>query len=78
MASPDYGGCPVEAGPLVEKEIDRVRTQYRESDKLLAVLRADLEQIAEVMQVVCAIPDAFDLEGVGIASCPVSRYTERC
>lgn len=62
MAGPDFAGCPPSVDDLVEKEIDRILTQYRESDKLLAVIRADLEQIAEAIQVGCSIPDYFDLD----------------
>lgn len=62
MPGPDFVGCPDDRDALVEAEIDKVLTQYRESPKLLAVLRADLDQIAEAIQVACSIPDYFDLD----------------
>lgn len=62
MAGPDFAGCPDDRGALVEAEIDRVLTQYRESPKLLGVIRADLDQIAEAIQVACSLPDYFDIE----------------
>lgn len=50
------------AGDLVEAEIDRIRTQYRESPNLLAYFRHVLGQIAEAQTAVCRIPAAFDLD----------------
>lgn len=47
---------------LVEERIDRVLTQYRESPKLLHMLRVYLGQIAEAAAAACSIPDFFDLE----------------
>lgn len=54
----------VDVGPLgdfVEPEIDRVATQYRESTKLLGVMRTYLAQVAEAIQFIHAIPSYFDL-----------------
>lgn len=48
-------------GVLVEQEIDRVLTQYRESPNLLHVLRTDLNQIEEAILATTAIPSFFDL-----------------
>lgn len=52
--------CPV-PGVLVEEEVDRVRTQYRESPKLLGLIRAVLGQVEEAYLATCAIPSFFDL-----------------
>lgn len=57
--------CPA-LGSLVEQEISRVLTQYRESPKLLGAMRVYLGQIEEVLLAVCAIPSYFDiLDAVG-------------
>lgn len=53
--------CP-DIGQIVEAEIDRVATQYRESTKLLALMRAYLGQVEDVVRVVCSIPSFFDLD----------------
>lgn len=47
---------------LVEGRIDRLRTQYRESNRLLGLMRNYLEQIDEAIQVGCGIVDYFDLD----------------
>lgn len=47
---------------LVEARIDRVWTQYRESEKLLAMMRAYLGQIAEVNLETCATIGHFELD----------------
>jgi hypothetical protein len=52
--------CPIKH-ELIETEIDRVLTQYRESPKLLFVLRAYLGQVTEALQSICVIPAYFDL-----------------
>ncbi|MEP9376216.1 DUF2612 domain-containing protein [Aquabacter sp. CN5-332] len=49
-------------GVLVEEEIDRVATQYRESPKLLGLIRAYLGQVEEAIQVACSVPSFFDLD----------------
>lgn len=46
---------------LVEDEIDRVLTQYRESPHLLGVIRADLAQIKGVIDALCGLPEHFDI-----------------
>lgn len=61
MSGPDYVGCPADRNALIEAEIDRVMTQYRESPNLLGILRADLNQIFEALQVACSVPDFFDI-----------------
>lgn len=53
--------CPA-TGDLVEAEIHRVGTQYRESPNLLGLMRGYLRQIEEVAQAVCAIPSFFDID----------------
>ena len=53
--------CP-ETGALVEQEINRVATQYRESPNLLGLMRAYLSQVEEAIQATCAIPTFFDLD----------------
>lgn len=46
----------------VEERIDRVLTQYRESPKLLHMLRTYLRQVEIVEQAVCDLPEYFALE----------------
>ena len=53
--------CPDKA-ELVEPRIDRVLTQYRESPKLLHVMRTYLNQVADVAIATCSIPSFFDLD----------------
>lgn len=53
--------CP-EDFELVEPRIDRVLTQYRESPKLLHLIRTYLRQAEEVDQAVCDLPSYFDIE----------------
>lgn len=53
--------CP-DVGVLVEAEIDRIATQYRESPNLLGMIRAYLGQVEHAIRVTCAIPSYFDLE----------------
>lgn len=50
------------ADVMIEERIDRVLTQYRESPKLLAVIRTYLLQVTAVSEALCVVPDAFDLE----------------
>ena len=47
---------------LVEPRIAKVLTQYRESPKLLHVIRTALNQVQEVAEVTDAIPSFFDIE----------------
>lgn len=49
-------------GDPVEAEVDRIRTQYRESPNLLAYFRHVLGQIADAQTALCRIPAAFDLD----------------
>lgn len=53
--------CP-DKTELVESRIDRVLTQYRESPKLLHVMRTYLNQVADVAIATCSIPSFFDLD----------------
>ncbi len=53
--------CP-SPGVLVEERIDRVLTQYRESPKLLHLLRTYMRQVDEVVRTACALPTFFDLD----------------
>ena len=52
--------CPA-PGELVEARMDRVLTQYRESPKLLAVLRHALDQLDQAARAACDIPNHFDI-----------------
>ena len=47
---------------MVEPRIDRVLTQYRESPKLLHMMRVYLRAAEEAAQAACAIPSFFDLD----------------
>lgn len=53
--------CP-EKTELVEQRVDRVLTQYRESPKLLHVMRVYLGQVADAALAGCTIPSFFDLD----------------
>jgi len=52
--------CPLKDA-LVETEIDRVLTQYRESTYFLFMIRTYLGHVADVMKEICVIPAYFDL-----------------
>lgn len=52
--------CPT-TGDMVEERINRVLTQYRESPKLLHVLRTYLGAVAQTHVQVCDLTDYFDL-----------------
>lgn len=52
--------CPAQ-GELVEIEIDRVATQYREANRLIGYMRAVLGEVENAARAVCAIPDHFDI-----------------
>ena len=52
--------CPT-PGELVEARMDRVLTQYRESPKLLALIRHSLEQLEQAALTACDIPNHFDI-----------------
>lgn len=49
-------------GDMVEPRIDRVLTQYRESPRLLHVIRTALRQVQEAAGAIDAIPSFFDIE----------------
>jgi hypothetical protein len=53
--------CP-SAASLVEERLNRVLTQYRESPKLLFVLRTYLNAVAETAVKICDLPSFFDIE----------------
>lgn len=46
---------------LVEAGINRVLTQYRESPKLLHLIRTYMRKVAEVHATICDLPSQFDL-----------------
>jgi hypothetical protein len=52
--------CP-STGDLVDREIARLPTQYREAAKLQAYLRAVLGEVEAAARAVCAIPDGLDI-----------------
>lgn len=52
--------CPVQ-GELVETEIDRIATQYREANRLIGYMRAVLGEVEDAARAACAIPNYFDL-----------------
>ena len=57
--------CP-DKPSFVEERVNRILTQYRESPNLLAIIRQDLEQIADAALAACEIPSKFDiLDAVG-------------
>lgn len=53
--------CP-EPGQIVEAAVDRLATQYRESPKLIHLIRTYVGQIEEAALAACAVPDFFDIE----------------
>ncbi|MGO4672996.1 DUF2612 domain-containing protein [Bosea sp. 2YAB26] len=53
--------CPVE-GVLVEEEVNKVATQYREATKFLGLIRAYLAQSEDAAIKLCAVPDFFDID----------------
>lgn len=48
--------------PAIEPEIDRILDQYRESPKLIHMMRTYLAQVAEAMDAIEAIPSFFDID----------------
>jgi hypothetical protein len=51
---------------VIDDGLSRLRTQYRESPNLIAVIRHGLEQIADVGDAICNIPEEHEiLSGVG-------------
>jgi hypothetical protein len=53
--------CPIE-GELVEAEVNRVATQYREATKFLGLIRALLSEGEGAAIKLCAVPDFFDID----------------
>lgn len=53
--------CPAE-GELVEAEVNKVATQYREATKFLGMLRAFLNQTEDVAIKLCPLPSFFDID----------------
>lgn len=53
--------CP-ETGALVDTALDRVATQYRESPRLLGLIRALLAAAEAPSLALCPLPDFFDLD----------------
>ncbi|MBY5682633.1 DUF2612 domain-containing protein [Rhizobium leguminosarum] len=51
----------VETDELVEAGVDRVLTQYRESPKLLHMIRTYMRKVEEVYSAICDLPSLFDL-----------------
>lgn len=54
-------GC-VDIEAKVDGLIDKVSTQYRESPKLLHLVKTYLRQVGEVMDAVCSVPSFFDID----------------
>jgi hypothetical protein len=53
--------CP-DPEQLVEAQVNRVLTQYRESPKFLHMLRTYLRKSVEVLSSLCVLPEMFDLD----------------
>lgn len=53
--------CPA-PGELVEAEINKVATQYREASKFLDYMRACMGEVETALRATCAIPSFFDLD----------------
>ncbi|TLX12158.1 DUF2612 domain-containing protein [Rhizobium sp. MHM7A] len=52
----------VDPEELVEAGVNRVLTQYRESPKLLHMIRTYMRKVAEVHAAICDLPGYFDLQ----------------
>ncbi|MGZ2501731.1 DUF2612 domain-containing protein [Rhizobium leguminosarum] len=52
----------IEETAFIEAGIDRVLTQYRESPKLLHVIRSYLQQLWIAQNAICDLPSYFDLD----------------
>lgn len=52
--------CP-QAGALVDVELARIATQYREAERLRGYMAAVLAQVEDIARATCAIPDYFDI-----------------
>ncbi len=55
----------IDPDEMVEEQIDRVLTQYRESPKFLYLLRTYLKSVSERSQKICNIFQYFDIEKAG-------------
>lgn len=53
--------CPI-PDTLVEERVDRVLTQYRESPKLLHLMRTYMRQVEEMISSACSTPEQFDID----------------
>lgn len=53
--------CPTDFGS-VDERLGKVLTQYRESPKLIHMIRTYLRQVEIVEQSICDLPESFDLE----------------
>ncbi|WP_377838692.1 DUF2612 domain-containing protein [Bosea sp. UC22_33] len=53
--------CPVQ-GELVEEELNKVATEYREATKFLGLIRALLSQPEDAAIKLCAVPSFFDID----------------
>lgn len=51
----------IDRASLITDHKNYVRTQYREADKLLAIIDHDLNQIADVADAICTIPEKHDI-----------------
>lgn len=56
-----FGECP-KIGALVEAEINKLATQYREATKFQGYIRAVLGEVENAIRATCAIPTFFDLD----------------
>ncbi|QIG73265.1 DUF2612 domain-containing structural protein [Rhizobium phage RHph_N17] len=51
----------VDESVLIDERISRILTQYRESPKLLHVIKTYLSQVANIYSAICDMPSFFDL-----------------
>ena len=51
-----------DSAEFVEERIDRINTFYRESPKLIHVMRVYVGQLAEAARVACSLPTFFDID----------------
>lgn len=54
--------CPVTPDEFVEQRMDRILTQYRESPKLLHLIRTYLRQIDAAYVSICDLPSFFEID----------------
>lgn len=54
--------CPSTPDELVEPRLDRVLTQYRESPKLIHLMRTVLRQVETAYVTICDLPSFFDID----------------